>query len=243
MFRGVYSMAGKTVEICSHYPDVQQKCEVYRCSATPEVRVQVSRDDIVREREQAVADLGADAVGSEGYYEAYAVVRQLVEELFQYDILLFHASAVAVDGEGYLFTARSGTGKSTHARYWREYFGARAVMVNDDKPFLRVADGSVIVYGSPWCGKHKLHTNVAVPVKAICLLERSEENHIEPITAREAFPLLYRQTYQLKKRDSRARELALIDEMARSVRLYRLGANMSTEAARVAWEGMNGGSL
>jgi serine kinase of HPr protein (carbohydrate metabolism regulator) len=58
-----------------------------------------------------------------------------------YDTFLFHGSAIAVDGVGYLFTAKSGTGKSTHARLWRELLGARAVMVNDDKPLLRVTEG------------------------------------------------------------------------------------------------------
>ena len=47
-----------------------------------------------------------------------------------YDTILFHGSVIAVDGEGYLFTAKSGTGKSTHARLWRETFGDRAVRVS-----------------------------------------------------------------------------------------------------------------
>lgn len=51
--------------------------------------------------------------------------RKIAEKLVQYDVMLFHGSAVAVDGIGYLFTAKSGTGKSTHTRLWREYFGDR----------------------------------------------------------------------------------------------------------------------
>jgi hypothetical protein len=56
-------------------------------------------------------------------------------------------------------------------------------MVNDDKPLVRVAgDGGAVAYGTPWDGKHRLSSNVAVPLRAICVLERAGENRIE-ITA------------------------------------------------------------
>ena len=52
--------------------------------------------------------------------------------LSDYDGFFFHSSALALDGEGYLFTALSGTGKSTHTRNWRRLFGDRVTMINDD---------------------------------------------------------------------------------------------------------------
>jgi serine kinase of HPr protein (carbohydrate metabolism regulator) len=107
--------------------------------------------------------------------------------LMRYNGLRIHASAVEVDGKAYLFSANSGTGKSTHTRLWREVFGDRAVMVNDDKPFLRMTEGAVMVYGSPWNGKHGLGCNLSVPLKAVCILERGEENRIEKISAKQAF--------------------------------------------------------
>ena len=68
--------------------------------------------------------------------ETIALHDRITRKLLEKDIFLMHGSAIAVDGECYLFTAPSGTGKSTHTRLWREYFGDRAVMVNDDKPYL-----------------------------------------------------------------------------------------------------------
>lgn len=53
---------------------------------------------------------------------------------------MIHGSAISVGREGYLFTAKGGTGKSSHARLWRELLGDRAVMMNDGKPFIRVSD-------------------------------------------------------------------------------------------------------
>ena len=58
-------------------------------------------------------------------------------QLLLHNGIMLHSSCVVVDDKAYLFTARSGTGKSTHTRLWCQLFGDRAVMVNDDKPFLR----------------------------------------------------------------------------------------------------------
>lgn len=68
------------------------------------------------------------------------------------DAVSVHASCVSLEGRGYLFLGRSGTGKSTHARRWMEAFpGCR--LLNDDNPVLRVEDGTVTAYGTPWSGK------------------------------------------------------------------------------------------
>ena len=70
----------------------------------------------------------------EAYLESLALFRKLCDyTLSEVDGIIFHSSAIMVDGEAYLFTAPSGTGKSTHTRLWRELLGDRAVMINDDK--------------------------------------------------------------------------------------------------------------
>ena len=156
--------------------------------------------------------------------------------MLDFDTVLFHGSVIAVDGVGYLFTAKSGTGKSTHTRLWREYFGERAVMVNDDKPLLHIAD-TVTAYGTPYNGKHRLGTNTSVPLKAICILTRAENNHIEPIT-REQYTMLLQQVYRPADMLKMVKTLELVDRLADGVKLYRLGCNMDISAAKVAYEGM-----
>ena len=155
------------------------------------------------------------------------------------ELPLFHGSVIAVDGEGYLFTAQSGTGKSTHTRLWREYFGERAVMVNDDKPLLHITDSGVTAYGTPWDGKHRLSTNTAVPLKGICILTRNAKNHIEPVEPHAVYPLIVQQTNRSLSADGMKQTLSLIDRMLNVVPVYRLGCNMDIEAAKVAYEGMN----
>ena len=145
---------------------------------------------------------------------------------------MLHGSTVAVDGKAYLFTAPCGTGKSTHTRLWRELFGARAVMVNDDKPFLQFTPNGVLAYGSPWSGKHGLASNICVPLQGICLLHRGQENVIRPARAEDLIGILRHQAYGDAD--------ALVDKLARSVPLWEMDCNKNLEAARIAYEAMGG---
>ena len=206
-------------------------------------RIRITQSDIDFEREKSAKEDIKEGIPirhfSDAYLETLAVYRKIADYLLSCDTLLFHGSVIAVDGEGYLFTAKSGTGKSTHTRLWREYFGERAVMVNDDKPLLHVTDSGVTAYGTPWDGKHRLSTNIAVPLKGICILTRDIKNHIEQAESHAAYPMIVQQTNRSLSSDGMKQTLSLIDRMLNVVPVYRLGCNMDTEAARMAYEGMN----
>ena len=60
-----------------------------------------------------------------------------------------HASVVQLDGRGYLFMGKSGTGKSTHSALWMQAFEG-CELLNDDNPTLRLMGDEVWVYGTPW---------------------------------------------------------------------------------------------
>lgn len=111
-------------------------------------------------------------------------------------------------------------------------------MVNDDKPLLHIVDSGVIAYGTPYNGKHRLGTNTSVPLKAICILTRAEENHIETISFEQAYKMLLQHVYRPADRILMMKTLTLIDRLANAVNLYRLGCNMDISAAKVAYEGM-----
>ena len=170
--------------------------------------------------------------------EKRRMFEKIAEILPGLDGILYHGSVVAVDGKGYLFTAVSGTGKSTHTRLWREYFGEQAVMVNDDKPLLHITEKGVTVYGTPYNGKHRLGNNISVPLKTICILTRSTVNHIEPINAKQAYPIMLQQVYRPGDVVKITKTLSLIDMLAESIKFYRLGCNMDISAAKIAYEGM-----
>lgn len=243
--KGIYCFAGHRVEIESVFPQVHELCALYRSDGRPEYAVRTTRDDIDYEREKSDAESRLEGreppCFSDAYLETLAVYRKLADCLLDENILLFHGSAIAVDGMGYLFTAKSGTGKSTHARLWRELLGERAVMINDDKPFLEITGEGVTVWGTPWDGKHRLSSNISAPLKAVCILERGEQNSISPISAQEAWPMLLQQSNRPQEPDKLKKTVWLADALAHHVQLYRLCCNMSPDAVRTAWAGMNKG--
>ena len=92
--------------------------------------------------------------------------------------VLFHAAVVSLDGRGYIFLGKSGTGKSTHARLWLENIPGTELM-NDDNPAVRVKpDGTAVVYGTPWSGKTPCYRNVSAPLGSIVLLSQAPYNKI-----------------------------------------------------------------
>ena len=224
---GTYRIADLNIEIRSLYADVHSYCADYRTDGHADFAVTTAQADIDRERELSAREdernKGPVRVFPDGYLEELAVYRKIAERMIDFGILLIHGSAVAVDGEAYLFTAKSGTG---------------AVMVNDDKPLVRVTDG-ITVYGTPYNGKHRRGTNTAVRLKAVCILTRSAENRIGPVSPEEAYPFLLQQTYRPADAEKMKGALALLDRLVNGVRIYRLGCNMDPSAAEVAYTGMN----
>lgn len=240
---GAYRFAGVAVRIDSLYKDVHELCRGYMCNREAELVICTSRVDIELERIRSHDACYADGRvwrPSDGHLESVAVCRKIAEAMPARDTLLVHGSCVAVDGAAYLFCAPSGTGKSTHARLWRELLGSRALMVNDDKPLVRLTQGGAIAYGTPWDGKHRLSTNVAVALRAICLLERDARNHIARITAGEAYARLLESVYRPMDPTALALTLDLVDRLVGAVDLWRLGCNMDLDAARTSFAAMSG---
>lgn len=242
--RGFYRIAGKTVSVCSLHRAVHGLCRDYSCDEpeVPDIAIDITQRDIDGERSRS--SLGSTyAPFDDGYLEELAVYRKLAEAMPAFGTVLFHGSALAADGGAYLFAAPSGTGKSTHARLWRELLDGRVVMVNDDKPLVHVGEGKAVVYGTPWDGKHRLSSNVKVPLRAVCWLERSRENRIRLMEVSEAYPLLLRQVYRPADPYALALTLDLFDQLLGAVELWHLGCSMDIDAARVSFAAMSGRSF
>lgn len=242
MPRGLYRIADTVIEIDSIFDDVHTLCREYGTSGEARFRIAVSREDIALERERAQREDRLEgrvgAAYSDAYLETLAVYRKFAELAISDGILLVHGSALAIDGRACLFTARSGTGKSTHARLWRKVFGDRIVMINDDKPMIRLRGGRVEIFGTPWNGKHRIGNPVCYPLCTVAFLSRSPRNTIQPLTLGDAYPQLLAATYRPSTPVGTAATLGLLDEVLRSVAPYALGCNMEDEAALISYEGM-----
>ena len=238
------NIAGCVIEVNAQHIAMRHLCMRYLCESPKDFTVTITPEDIsfeqeMTERERAIEGLPPKKTPVT-LLESTALQRKIAEKLFEYDTVLFHGSVISVDGEGFLFTAKSGTGKSTHTRLWRELLGNRAVMVNDDKPFLQVRNDTVQVYGSPWNGKHKLGNNVDVPLKAICILERGDHNEIHRISANEAVPMLLQQSNRPQQIRLLPKYLDLLEKIADKIAFYRLKCNMDPEAAVISYQAMSG---
>lgn len=237
-------IAGRVAAVVSRFESTRDYCARYLSGKEPDFAVEVRSEDLILE--QALADQEALEEGlkrrkfTDPFLERAVIQRKVAEALLAYDTLLFHGSAVAVDGEGYLFTAACGTGKSTHTRFYREVFGDRAVMVNDDKPFLRFTEAGMLLCGAPWSGKHGLDTNIAVPLRGICILERGEENTIGPLTAEEAAPMLLHQS-AVPLEEMRLDDFhRLVEALGNRVCLWRMACTKDPAAALVSYRAMSG---
>ena len=123
-----------------------------------------------------------------------AVLSSMVRFLFaqavlEHDGVFVHASCVSMEGKSYLFLGKSGTGKSTHARQWLQAF-PDCRLLNDDNPALRIEDGKVMVYGTPWSGKTSCYKNEGYPVAGIARLRQAKTNSFSLLESPEIFAAL-----------------------------------------------------
>lgn len=239
-------IAGRVAAVTSLFDSTRDYCRRYLTDREADFAVTVTREDLAFEQqallEEALEEGIRPRVFTDPFLDRAAIQRKVAEALFDSKVLLFHGSTVAVDGEAYLFTADCGTGKSTHTRLWRQVFGNRAVMVNDDKPFLKITEASVLACGAPWSGKHGLDTNITVPLKGICILRRGSRNRIRPISAAEAMPMLRKQSVPPLDAGKLPDYDALVAALGQRCPLWEMYCTKDPEAAFVAYEAMSGGT-
>ena len=233
-------IAGAVFQVSSLFESTGDYCKNYFTEQHPDFSLQVFPEDLVFE--QNFLDEEAKAEGlkrrkfSDPFLERTAIQRIVSDHLINRVVVLFHGSGLALDGAGFLFTAACGTGKSTHARFWRETLGA--IAVNDDKPFLKIGPDRVTMFGAPWSGKHGVDTNLAVPLKGLCILHRGSENRSWPITAEEALAELLHQGCAPTDDADVPKFQALIRQLAESVPLWRMECTKAPSAAAMAHAAM-----
>ena len=122
----------------------------------------------------------------------FVLLKKLALLLLKDERTLFvHGSLVAYQHSAFLFTAPSGTGKTTHSRLWTKNL-PNAYILNGDKPFISTQN-EIYAWGAPWSGSEHFNRNEGLPLKAICFLERAEKNRIIEISDDEAIPRLAHQ--------------------------------------------------
>ena len=119
---------------------------------------------------------------------AFLALEQL---LLHHNAFQLHSSVIDWQGKGILFSAPSGTGKSTQAELWRRLEGAE--IINGDRGMIRLQD-KFMVYGSPYAGTSGIYTNRSVPIRAIVILSQAPENRLARLSPSAAFGKLFQES-------------------------------------------------
>lgn len=225
-----YRIAGLTVEMDT-FGRTEKQAEAYLCERVekPDI-VLIRAAERVHEKHPHLSMDESEYIGT---------CRQFYYYLLDFNGMMLHASAVVKDGYAFLFSANSGTGKSTHTTLWQKVYGNdNVLMLNDDKPALRLENGRWYAYGTPWSGKTDLNLNMRVPLGGICLLERGETNEIAPYRGTRLVYDILQQTLRPITEDYRSMLLDRIDKLMEQVPIWKLRCNMDPEAARVSHDAM-----
>lgn len=237
-------LAGLTVDVEPLHAGIRRLCEGYAVAADDspaDLAIRVTQDAIDAER----AISTDEHPWSDAYLETLAVLRTLSEQLPARRRMLMHGAVIQYAGRAYLFTAPSGTGKSTHIMLWRQYLGPDVRVVNGDKPIVRIPDAAeqpAVVYGTPWAGKEGWQENTSAPLAGVVFLSRSElgASSIRRINPVACLDRIMRQAYMPKGADAAGATLELIDALLTRTPLYELACDMSEDAVRVSFEALTG---
>ena len=169
--------------------------------------------------------------------EISALYRKIANLLIERDVIVIHGSSFKVNNCAFLITARSGVGKSTHARLLKNYLKEEFIYINDDKPLLRVKDDELMLYSSPWNGKERRGNNTSAPLKAIIFVNRGESNTYRKLDNKEEiyFKLLT-QVYLPIDKVKREQALKIIDILLKRINFYEINVNIDISAAKMTYE-------
>lgn len=157
--------------------------------------------------------------------------------------VMIHSSCIAYKNQAVLFSANSGTGKSTHTTLWKKVFKDDVQFINDDKPIIFMEDGIPYAYGTPWSGKTDLNNNLRCPVKGIVFIERGLKNEIREVSIKEIlFNLFSNIIVPVEDKSLAKRVLEVYNKVLANTKVYKLKCNMDDEAAIVSRDGIFGGN-
>lgn len=240
-------LAGLIVEVYTKYDLFAIKCQDYCVpkgeSMHPDFTVKVSENDIKQEYDEieqvnfAVSDT-VRCFFNPRECDIMAARRKIADAMPEYNVFLMHGSVIAKDNLAYMFTAPSGVGKTTRTKIWLDEY-PDSIVVNGDKPFIKVTENEVYACGSPWCGKEGWNTDIMVPLKAIFLLERASEdkkNMIKEIDYEEAFIRLFQQVHRPRNSAGIQKTLQLLKKISGRVKFYAFRSAPTPEAIKIAYE-------
>ena len=149
---------------------------------------------------------------------SYICLEKILEK---FNGLILHSSFIKYKNKGILFSAPSGTGKSTQASLWNEY--KKAKIINGDRSILRRVNNKWKAYGLPICGSSNIHINDSAEINSIVVIRQNKENIAEEILKSNRFKYLYSEiSINMWNRDIVNSSIDLIMDLLNSVNMHLL---------------------
>lgn len=221
-----FIIAGLKTEYIVRCSLLQRRSEKYRAefdSSEVDIRIDLT-EDFLHQKNKEYPEISFEE--TEYMWTGSGFYNQLID----YNGIMLHSSCVEKDGFAYLFSARSGTGKSTHTHLWLKNLSDTRI-INDDKPALLLENGVWYACGTPFSGKTDENQNIKVPVRAIVFIKRAEKNKVEKLPVPDSVKLLFEQTIRPNNKNSAEKMLSLVDSLLTSVPVFSLECNMEDDAA------------
>lgn len=183
-------LAGVPVELDMAHGDYEAMFRPYAWQG--EVSGPPCRARVTEERlQQAAAIYQPDAL--EAYVEYMELCPQASSAILPLGRALFHGVAFLWRGRAWIFTAPSGTGKSTQYCLWKLLFGDEVEIINGDKPVVYLEQGEAWVTSSPWPGKEGMSRRLHAPLGGVIWLQQGRENRIRRMSPHDCAGKLFTQ--------------------------------------------------
>lgn len=235
----IYRIAEMNIAVKAKYEDTYRYMQDFLTDSQDYELYIEPTDEMIRYEAELGEEIHGDA-GSPYICEAVAILRVICDYIIDKGGFFLHCSCLKYKDEAIIFTAPSGTGKSTHSALWRRHFGDDVVMINDDKPLVREKDGRFHIYGTPWNGKHSIGNNTSAPIRSVVFLSQAPENKATPISPIDAMALLLQQTVLPSDKAALSKLLDMLGRLVENIPMYRLGCTVSDEAVTTIYQEIYG---
>ena len=152
--------------------------------------------------------------------------------LLQKNSILLHSSLINYHDKGIIFSAPSGTGKSTQADMWKKHYDAK--ILNGDRSIINCT--TFKAYGSPYAGSSQIYLNEFVQVSLIIILRQSKINTIRKLDNKEAFLSVISEVFLSKDRALMDQQLKLVESVVKNIPIYLLNCRPDKESVDLVYE-------
>jgi len=146
------------------------------------------------------------------------------------DMFAMHSASIVYNGKLWLFSGRSGMGKSTHASLWNKLYGTP--IANGDLNLITISNGTALVHGIPWCGTSNTCDTGTHPLGGIVLLSRGSNDVVETLSESDKILLVMQRFISPSWTDEQlARNIDFSSELIKRVPVCRLKCTNKPSAA------------